>query len=284
MPPASKNSKKQPRKLKSAREPRRKRRRTDMVDQPESSGAQRDLATDPEVEPSQLVSLPVPTEDTPVSLESHLEQLTQTITASVTEAVLASLRRQGVYSKQTSAPPAAASGSSPATPGPSSSVTDAFQNPLPGQPRELLENRTELSGGLEDYCPVDTPPVSMSCRPLHAKVPSKLKERIWAGEFIDLGLLLDDQSVNDFSLKMNTDGHIGLVPSRRKVFLDIDKWTDAFNIFVSVLRLKFPSDMEALATYQNVIRNIANCGGNWYYYDTNFRKMKQSSPDMVWNV
>ena len=71
--------------------------------------------------------------------------------------------------------------------------------------------------------------------------------------------------------------------TQKKRFLNIEQWTDAFNIFASVRRLRFPAEAEGLAAYMNLIRRIAHEKGSWYFYDTTFRKLKQTT-NRAWDV
>ena len=47
--------------------------------------------------------------------------------------------------------------------------------------------------------------------------------------------------------------------------------------FASVKRLKYPESADALAEYSARVRSIAKSSGYWNYYDTQFRKLRQSS-------
>ena len=58
--------------------------------------------------------------------------------------------------------------------------------------------------------------------------------------------------------------------------MSIEQLTDAFNIFASVYRLKYPSEADGLSAYMSLVRQTADRNGSWYYYDTNFRRIKQS--------
>ncbi|XP_069138811.1 uncharacterized protein [Argopecten irradians] len=126
------------------------------------------------------------------------------------------------------------------------------------------------------------PPVSLACQPLYRRVSNDMREKINSGKFIDLASLLDDSGEQESYLRLDKSGFVQL-PQPRKRFLDINKWTDAFSIYASVLRQHHPNLREPLATYQNVVRGIASNGGHWYFYDTNFRRMRESSPDLAWN-
>ncbi|XP_069109002.1 uncharacterized protein, partial [Argopecten irradians] len=122
----------------------------------------------------------------------------------------------------------------------------------------------------------------ISCRPLYQKVAPKLRQKIWDGEFLDLSQILDEQTAPKYTLQLDDSGSVGLTQANQKKFLNIERWTDAFSIFSSVYRQKYPEATEGLATYQHVVRNIAKAGGAWYTYDTSFRRLKQTAIDMDW--
>ena len=64
--------------------------------------------------------------------------------------------------------------------------------------------------------------------------------------------------------------HTGAVSSNtsKKKFLTIEQWTDAFNIYASVRRLKYPEEAEGLAAYMGVVRRIAQERGSWHFYNS----------------
>ena len=117
--------------------------------------------------------------------------------------------------------------------------------------------------------------------PLHALVSHKKKEKIWAGEYIDLSSL-QEEDAEDICLNLRT-GAMSSTNTQKKRFLNIEQWTDAFNIFASVRWLRFPAEAEGLAAYMNLIRRIAHDKGSWYFYDTTFRKLKQTT-NRAWDV
>lgn len=72
---------------------------------------------------------------------------------------------------------------------------------------------------------------------------------------------------------------------KKKKYLTIEAWTDAFSIVASVLRQgsKGNSDLpEDLAIYMDLIRSIQKDGGDWYSYDVTFRKAKQADSSLYW--
>ncbi|XP_013387368.1 uncharacterized protein LOC106156593 [Lingula anatina] len=124
--------------------------------------------------------------------------------------------------------------------------------------------------------------------PLHALVDDKLKDRIWGNEFVDMSLLLQDQSAqlpqpgDPLPLAMeNNHGKITLVVSqgRRPQITSMSQWTTAFHTFMSVYTLKHPQEAPNLLKYAEDIRVLAGLRGDWLAYDRNFRANKERSGD-----
>ena len=131
--------------------------------------------------------------------------------------------------------------------------------------------------------------LSIDCR-----VPAKLKAKIWAHEYFDFGLLLANSPTEpQYHLSVTTSAASGsaglptpcLEPTNKaKPLTSTDAWTSAFQILVGVYTTKFPQETPALMKYGEVVRNLAARGGNWRYYDTNFRYLKQQQPaSLAWN-
>ena len=144
-----------------------------------------------------------------------------------------------------------------------------------------IHHNAQPSGTLASGC---TPPIlSTSLQaspavPLHASVPLKIKEKIWNGEFVDFSTVFSNKS-DSMSFEISPTSGISTVSagSARK-FINIEQWTDAFNIFASVYRQKYPEAAEPLAQYCATVRGISNDRGNWYMYDVKFRELKQHHP------
>ena len=121
--------------------------------------------------------------------------------------------------------------------------------------------------------------------PIDANVSSKIKRKIWAHEFIDLGLLLTSGS-GDTRYHLSVSSPYGsslptlaIEPSHKlKAIPNIELWTTAFQIFVGVYTAKFPLDAPALMKYSEVVRDLAARGADWRFYDSQFRILRQSNP------
>ena len=113
--------------------------------------------------------------------------------------------------------------------------------------------------------------------PVDARVPLKLKTKIWNNEFIDFGLLLANQfAEGKYQLTINPgDGSspsLALEPiTKPKKIVLIDSWVQAFHVFVGVFTSRFPSDAPGLMKYGSTIQDLAARGHNWHFYDENFR-------------
>jgi len=68
-----------------------------------------------------------------------------------------------------------------------------------------------------------------------------------------------------------------LVPSVKKQPVHaIDQWTAAFQAFVAVYCERFPTETAQLMKYGAIVRDLAQRGANWKFYDENFRMLRQS--------
>lgn len=107
-------------------------------------------------------------------------------------------------------------------------------------------------------------------RPLHTYVTTKLKEKILSNEFVQMSDILDpptELEFVDFHLSVKDKGKVGLSSNKKKKFVTIEEWTDAFNIFSSVLRQGSPDDRdlpESLSVYMHLIRSIQKDGGTGF--------------------
>ena len=108
----------------------------------------------------------------------------------------------------------------------------------------------------------------------------KLKKR-FGHEFVDLATVFDQdiRFPSDISLNFNSS----VITNPRRRFMSIEQWTYVFAKYASVVRVKYPESAEALAKYSDTVHSIAKSNGNWHYYDTQFRKLRQAT-DMPWDL
>lgn len=138
------------------------------------------------------------------------------------------------------------------------SGTEDFRLPTMGN----FENSSfSLNFNLSDFTPVP----EVSCFDIVGQhVPIKLKQKIWEGQFIDLSLLLKTAKEINNSLGGQgeikiRDGKFCIVKANLGPYLTIDKWTDAFMIFMSVMLEKFRTRAQEMLKYMRDIRYHTSC-------------------------
>lgn len=144
-----------------------------------------------------------------------------------------------------------------------------------------LPNMGKFENNLSDFTPVP----EISCFDnVGQHVPSKLKQKIREGQFIDLSLLLKSAKEINNSLGGQgeiqiRDGKLCIVKSNFGPYLTIDKWTDAFMIFMSVMLEKFRTRAQEMLKYMRDIRLAAARSQGWFKYDEQYRLRKASHPE-----
>ena len=126
---------------------------------------------------------------------------------------------------------------------------------------------------------------SSSALPLHVRIPDRLKAKIWAGEYVDLALLLHDNFAQpqDYALSVQSAGNgqgptLCVSPAKGKAeVLSFQQWLKAFEMFMSVYLVHpghLPSAPHLLKNIETV-RNLYEHGGNWHAYDEAFCSLHQ---------
>ena len=116
-------------------------------------------------------------------------------------------------------------------------------------------------------------------------VAQNMKEKIWNGEYIDLAALLDtspdSQNLQSIVL-VNGAFQVRNKPSKHKIDT-IEKWSDAFIIFMGIFTQKHGRFNEMLK-YMSNIRFAEKMfpGLGWKQYDEQFRLRKAKHPSSSW--
>lgn len=168
-------------------------------------------------------------------------------------------------------------------PGPSLSGSLQGQNSVVGQGQKGSEGAGTSSTS------VIRPEVNsrMVSLPLSAGVPLKVMEKIWEGEFVEMSQLIslkdDDWAEKSYKLKTTKDGSVKLSDADKPRWLTYDNWRRAFDKFTAIMSLKYPLITPKLVKYANIVTEIHARGGNFQYYDRQFRMLKQSV-DVAWDI
>ena len=98
---------------------------------------------------------------------------------------------------------------------------------------------------------------------LASRIPVKVKSKIWAYEYFDLGALLSP-SPNDtkYAVPISHDSsqpRLCLEPATKIPRIStIQQWVSAFNSFIAVYTQKYSSSAADLLKYVEVVRDIAS--------------------------
>ena len=100
---------------------------------------------------------------------------------------------------------------------------------------------------------------------------------------MDLGILLvRPASQNKFQITL-AQPELGRQPSfciepaeKPRRITTIDQWLNAFHVFIGIYTAKYPHDSPELIKCCSLIRDLAERGHNWLFYDENFHFMRQS--------
>ena len=123
-------------------------------------------------------------------------------------------------------------------------------------------------------------------------VPTKTKQAVLRGEYVEFDLLLPE------NLSLITDNELtGLSisvggkqvelpnPRRKKTHVDsIDKWLSAFAIYCTILLTSFPRRAVEMFAYQEIMRSAQRkfAGFAWLSYDIDFRRKAAGNLSLNW--
>ena len=121
--------------------------------------------------------------------------------------------------------------------------------------------------------------------PIDARVSEKLRAKIWNNEYFDFSALLSNPVFEDKYLVTISNSDKERIPPlcsepvvKAKKHLSIETWLSCFHSFVRVYTSGYPNEAPALMKYGEVVQDLAARGGNWKFYDDNFRFLRQVQP------
>jgi len=120
-------------------------------------------------------------------------------------------------------------------------------------------------------------------------VVQNVRQKILAGEYLDLAILLDNTSnLQPQQQKIiMIEGELVIQPKRdNNKISNIESWTDAFIVFMSIYCSLHTNLYPNLLKYMNMIRLAAKrCPGlGWKTYDEQFRLRKSQDPTSHWDI
>ena len=94
-------------------------------------------------------------------------------------------------------------------------------------------------------------------------VPLAIKDKIWRGEYVELGGLLESVPIqrNDSAMVLTVSGST-LQPQRKTPgIMSIEQWTSAFLVYASIYAEKHLKRARELFKYMDTVRTAARFGG-----------------------
>ena len=245
---------------------------------------------------STTLSSTAPVEPQPISLSpGTLDQLVARVADEVTRRLSPPNKTSTTSISNTSRPSALSEVPLVSTPPPPASGV-----PVPGTSVAtpgmadaiVLGSLSTTQSSLSGESRVPTEFFSSPSLPIDARVSEKLRAKIWNDEFFDLSALLSNPVFEDRYQVTITNSDKEKIPSlclepvsKAKKHLSIETWLSCFHVFVGVYTSRRPHEAPALMKYWEVVQDLAARGGNWKFYDENFRFLRQAQPaSFPWGV
>ena len=110
--------------------------------------------------------------------------------------------------------------------------------------------------------------------PLSNRVSDKVKKQIWGNEYVDFAVIFHNSTSDDDQYTFRVQNRKGGQPTfsleqsiKKQPIHTIDQWTAAFQAFVAVYSKHFSSETAQLMKYGTTVRDLAERGANWKFYD-----------------
>lgn len=225
-----------------------------------------------------------PPETATNSTNDNVTSMADAISAAVTAKVMDNLKESGIFPKEKTSVDAAHTIGNTESPNEAAVMGMNNTNVSPNvQPNIIIPAHSLCSTTNLTHQSVYKP----LGRPLYTKINVKLQEKIRSKDYIDMSDILTDHHPAELDLHLAVhNNRVGLTSGKKRKFLTIENWTDAFMIFSSVVRKanpNHPTISEDLAIYMDLIRQINKDGGDWYFYDINFRQSMQNDDTLSWS-
>lgn len=117
--------------------------------------------------------------------------------------------------------------------------------------------------------------------PAGVRVPSKLAQRIWAGQFVDMAELLPEKLGQPEQVDQEDKE---ARKRRRKRIVSALQWIECFHSYIGLVAQQQPARVADLLAYASLIVHAARKfkGEAWLQYDANFRKFAEAHPGTRW--
>jgi hypothetical protein len=120
-------------------------------------------------------------------------------------------------------------------------------------------------------------------------VSMKVKQQVWSGDYFDLALLLNKNAASppEASFSLDLDGPTptfkSALPKASVKITDIMQWIEAFETFIAIEIQRSPASCAGLLKHSQNVRELYTLGGDWMFYDQQFRLMRRNNP-IPWDL
>lgn len=153
-------------------------------------------------------------------------------------------------------------------------------------PVEHAEGTNVLDSVRIETVRVTPTPINSIQFSLGHNVSESLRMKIIEGKFVDLALLLKNSNIEDTVservLVVGNDGQMASISRSLVKITSIEKWTDAFLIFVSVFTSVHVSNFQDMLKYMHDVRTGADRSAGWKLYGEQFRFKIAMYPAKSW--
>lgn len=120
-------------------------------------------------------------------------------------------------------------------------------------------------------------------RPLALGVEEKTKGKIWANQFVEFHCLFQNNETDKLELVDNGNGVLMCKKSKSGTIKTVDKWFEAFHVFVAIYTARLPAEAPLLMKYADTIQRLGKQAGDAaaLYYDKQFRLWREDQPELL---
>lgn len=173
-------------------------------------------------------------------------------------------------------------------------ITGAEQAPWPNMDTVLGKRiHSEIHKNISDLPPGTRERVSThasSSLPIYAHVSEKIRQKIWANEFVDMAILSPSRGFSNpteyaflstVEQEHEEDGRVSklaVISQNKPKKLTHSQWDLCFEIFQAIYTANpnLQHEGTALCAYRGNVRQLANCGADWVAFDESFRSLRVS--------
>ena len=214
-------------------------------------------------------------------IRNIVSEIIPSIVPAITQSVVSSLTQLGVIPK-----PSATVTQPPLDPlEKDNGLNAAYQGDQPLQINQHNQLPNEQIRAQDEIAHTDLPEhklVSMA-RPLGLGIDSKIKDKIWANQYVELHTLLSTKKTDKIEFVDNGDGFLKCKKSNSAAIKTFDKWLEAFHTFVAIYSSKFPKETPNLMRHATIVQRLSKQAGDEaaLFYDEHFRLWRQDNPEYL---